>query len=131
MGATGKSRTVFTMSLALLVGLLVLQMTAVLARADPEEVGGNVVEALRLLEHLDKYYSHVNRPRGQPSNAYVDRTIRYPRRSYTEHITHAIRKCCVGIAGSVSATARRLCHSLFVAAPVIIVVLIKWRDSSP
>ncbi|XP_070394269.1 uncharacterized protein [Dermacentor albipictus] len=39
------------------------EMTAVLARADPEEVGGNVVEALRLLEHLDKYYSHVNRPR--------------------------------------------------------------------
>ncbi|XP_077524743.1 uncharacterized protein LOC144136358 isoform X2 [Amblyomma americanum] len=51
------------MSMALLVGLLVLQMTAVLARADPEEVGGNVLEALRLLEHLDKYYSHVNRPR--------------------------------------------------------------------
>ncbi|XP_037573981.1 neuropeptide F-like [Dermacentor silvarum] len=63
MGATGKGRIVATMSLALLVGLLVLQMTAVLARADPEEVGGNVVEALRLLEHLDKYYSHVNRPR--------------------------------------------------------------------
>lgn len=63
MGATGKGRIVATMSLALLVGLLVLQMTAVLARADPEEVGGNVVEALRLLGHLDKYYSHVNRPR--------------------------------------------------------------------
>ncbi|XP_050035289.1 uncharacterized protein [Dermacentor andersoni] len=63
MGAAGKGRIVATMSLALLVGLLVLQMTAVLARADPEEVGGNVVEALRLLEHLDKYYSHVNRPR--------------------------------------------------------------------
>ncbi|KAL1481893.1 hypothetical protein MTO96_015209 [Rhipicephalus appendiculatus] len=63
MGAAGRSRMVVTMSLALLVALLVLQMTAVLARADPEEVGGNVVEALRLLEHLDKYYSHVNRPR--------------------------------------------------------------------
>lgn len=63
MGATGKGRIVATMSLALLVGLLVLQMTAVLARADPEEVGGDVVEALRLLGHLDKYYSHVNRPR--------------------------------------------------------------------
>ncbi|XP_037278708.1 uncharacterized protein LOC119171920 [Rhipicephalus microplus] len=63
MGAAGRSRMAVTMSLALLVALLVLQMTAVLARADPEEVGGNVVEALRLLEHLDKYYSHVNRPR--------------------------------------------------------------------
>lgn len=63
MGAAGKSRMVVTMSLALLVALLVLQMTAVLARADPEEVGGNVVEALRLLGHLDKYYSHVSRPR--------------------------------------------------------------------
>lgn len=50
-------------AVVLLVGLLVLQLGSVLARADPEEVGGNVVDALRLLGHLDKYYSHVNRPR--------------------------------------------------------------------